>query len=119
MKTFYKSLEGLEQIAYLQWLQLQYPFVYRCTFHIANERKTSPQYGRYLKMLGVKAGVSDLFIAYPSGEYHGMFIEMKSRTGKPSPIQIEFLDLMRTQGYYSIICYGADEAIAVTKQYLN
>lgn len=69
--------------------------------HIANERKASIHYGRLLKMLGVKAGVSDLFLAYPSKVYHGYWIELKAPGNKPTDKQLEFMHKMRKVGYAS------------------
>jgi hypothetical protein len=88
-------------------------------FHIANERRTSPQAGALLKRMGVKAGVSDIFIARPSRGYHGMFMEIKSEKGKVSPSQKAFLHNMKMEGYEVAVAYGADEAIAWIQAYLD
>lgn len=69
--------------------------------HIANERKTSLRYGAILKAMGVMAGASDLFLAYPSKVYHGYWIELKAPGKQPSDKQLEFLHKMRRAGYAS------------------
>ena len=43
--------------------------------------------------MGVKAGVSDLFLAYPNPNFHGLWIELKSEKGKKSPEQKHWLFL--------------------------
>jgi hypothetical protein len=113
------SRETLEHIAAMNWLKLQYPAIFDCTFHIANERKCSPAYGKILKKMGVKKGVSDLFIGHPNSSYAGLFIEIKAPGGKLSAEQESFLNLMNAKGYYACCSFGADEVIRTIKWYLK
>lgn len=117
-KKSWVGAESKEQIALLQWLQLQHPKVYESTFHIPNERKCSSIYGKFLKLMGVKAGVSDLFLAIPMGEYHGLFIEMKAKKGIKQPSQVKFIEQMRENGYAASFAFGIEEAMALIKWYL-
>lgn len=98
-------------------------FVKQCTdlpfLHIPNERKCSPQYGARLKRMGVLSGASDIFIPRANGRFHGMFIELKTLKGKPSPAQIKFLEDMHTEGYFGMVCYGAEDAIETIKAFYN
>ncbi len=72
-----------------------------------------------MKMEGVRKGVPDLMFAYPSNNYHGMFIEMKKEVGGTvSKEQQEMLDLLDDQGYYCIVARGAKEAIQAFKEYV-
>lgn len=87
--------------------------------HTANERKTSPQHGKKLKAMGVRAGWPDLFLAVPCGEYHGLFIEMKAKHGRLSDAQKELHPIIREQGYLVVVCYGAGEAIDMLKRYVT
>lgn len=72
-----------------------------------------------LKAEGMRPGVCDLFLPSPRGDYHGMFIEMKTEIGKLSPNQEEFIAQVKEQGYYTAVCYGASEAIEQLKSYLQ
>lgn len=73
-----------------------------------------------LKAEGVRAGVPDLFFAVPSGGYHGLFIEMKRRTGgRLSKDQREFMRALIAEGYRAEVCRGCDEALAVMEDYLR
>jgi hypothetical protein len=87
--------------------------------HIGNERKASYYAGYINKRMGVLKGASDLFMAWPSGGYHGLFIEMKSAIGKPTPEQKAFIQRVSEVGYYGCICYGAEEAIETMKYYIG
>lgn len=116
--------EQLEQIKLFEWLKLNSK-TKNCCFAIPNDGARLPRLGALMKRLGLKPGVSDIFIARPNNHCHGLFIELKakdSKTGKyrkPSETQIEFLLEMNKMGYLCIVANGADEAIEIVEQYLN
>jgi len=114
-----RHTESNEQIVAMDWLRAQHPQIALHTLHIGNERKASYYAGYIMKRMGVLKGASDLFMAWPKGDYHGLFIEVKSKTGKPSAEQKAFLQRMRDVGYRAEICYGADEVINTIKDYLS
>ena len=78
-----------------------------------------------LKAQGVKAGVSDIFLPVPRSTMHGLWIELKTPksaqgpAGKPSALQIEWLDKMGGQGYAAVICYGWTSAMETIIDYLE
>ncbi len=110
------SAEDIEQIKVME-------FVRQCTdlpvWHTANQRQTSPQHGALLKKMGVVAGVADLFFPRSNGIHSGLFIEMKTLTGKPTQLQLDFLISMEKEGYTSKVCYGSEHAIDVIKSFYN
>lgn len=83
-----------------------------------NKAQRARQMAR-LKAQGLKNGVSDLFLPVPRGNWHGLWIEMKSSKGRVSPSQAEWGELMIAQGYEFKVCYSASEAIAAIEEYLN
>jgi hypothetical protein len=111
--------EHQEQAAVIQWMKLQHPWLVNHTIYIMNEKRCSAYVGSQLNKQGRLPGASDLFIANPNFKYHGLFIEMKSLTGKPTKIQLEFLERMSKFGYFACCCCGADNAIATITAYLN
>ena len=111
------ELESQDQAAYFEWAQ--YKPELKWAHAIPNGGKRDKKEAANLKRQGVKAGVSDIFIPLVRGKYHGLYIELKTKTGKPSQEQKEFISDMRRNGYAACICYGAEEAIEVTKQYLK
>ena len=113
-----RHTESNEQIVAMDWLRLQHPKIAEHTLHIGNERKASYFAGYIMKKMGVLKGASDLFMAWPSGGFHGLFIEVKSKIGRPSPEQKAFIQRMRDVGYKAEICYGADEVINTMKEYI-
>lgn len=114
-----RHTECNEQIAAMDWLRAQHPFIALHTLHIGNERKASYFVGYIMKKMGVLKGASDLFMAWPNAGYHGLFIEVKSKIGRASPEQKAFIQRMRDVGYRAEICHGADQVINTMKDYIN
>lgn len=80
-----------------------------------------------LKKEGVKKGVSDLFMAFPVKErrdridvnFHGLWIEVKSRKGIISKEQAYWLALMEELKYEQYVVKSVDEGIQAIKDYLG
>jgi len=111
--------ESVTQINLINWINYNYPEISEDVYHFANERSCSIQQGRILKRMGVRAGVSDLFIAVPSNGFHGLWIELKEGIGRLSKAQKEFIDRMSFRGYKAVAVWGLDEAQEVIKSYLG
>lgn len=114
-----KKREDQEQETVIQWTEAvrrRYPGVDRI-YHIPNGGKRNAAEAAHLKRLGVKAGVPDLFLPVPLHGYHGLYIEMKADKGRVSEKQSEWLGWLTNQGYCTAVCYGADQAICVIKNY--
>ena len=113
--------EAQEQQAVIAWAA-HYQGLYPCLkwlHHIPNGGSRDKKEAVNLKRQGVKAGVSDLFLPCACHGYHGLYIEMKSKNGKLSKKQAEFIEDMIRQGYKAVVCYGAETAIKVIMQYIN
>ena len=113
--------EAGEQAALFQWAKLnvgRYPSL-RLMFAVPNggSRKSSIE-GANLKKQGVRAGVPDICLPAPSGQYHGLFIELKAAGGRVQENQAEWLDELNMQGYRAVVCFGFDEARAEIERYL-
>lgn len=81
---------------------------------------TNPGIRKKLSRQGVKKGIPDYFFAFPRNGYCGLFIEMKRsdlRGDKLRPEQQEWMDRLNSVGFKSIVCWGADEAIAALMDY--
>ena len=87
--------------------------------HIPNGGNVGARNGKNLKAMGVRAGTPDYFLAYPSGKYHGLWIEMKSETGRVSPEQKTAIEVLGKQGYLAVVCRSTDEARLTIEQYLT
>ena len=114
-----KHHEDYEQKLIFEWAAY-YP-VLRWLHAIPNGGKREPREAARLKAQGVKAGVSDIFLPLPMKGYLGLYIEVKRRKqdgpSRVSDKQTKFQIDMRKQGYFCVVCYGANEAISIIKKY--
>ena len=88
-------------------------------YHVPNGGSRNKQEAVKFKQMGVKAGVSDLYLPYPRGMYCGLFIEMKYGDNRQQATQKEFLRDMAEAGHFVATCYSAEEAIKVIEKYLS
>lgn len=116
-----KESEHDIQVALFQWAATaarDYPAL-RMMFAIPNGTRAVPRVAAKMKAEGVLKGASDIFLPCAAGGKHGMFIEMKTRTGSMSPEQKAFQEAMREAGYHAITCRGWEEAAAEIVKYLE
>lgn len=113
--------EATEQERLISWTQYQYneyPEL-KLIFHIPNGGSRNTLEAANLKRQGVKAGVPDLCLPVARQNYHGLYIEMKWGKNKTTENQKWWLQALQSQGYKTAVCYGADEAIKVIRDYLG
>lgn len=80
--------------------------------HILTARRMSAE--------GVKSGVPDLFLAWPSSGRCGLFIEMKRRKGSStSAEQKAWHQQLIGAGYAVVVCKGVEEAMKQINLYLG
>lgn len=87
--------------------------------HIPNEGKRSYAMASELQAMGMRAGFPDLFMPKASGKYHGLFIEMKSRKGKLTDKQSEWLARLSLNGYAVKVAHSSTEAIKAIEKYIK
>lgn len=100
---FYSRVSGLPPCALL---------------HIANQSSGGARNGFHLKRMGVRAGVSDYFLAVPRRPFSGLWLEMKRPDGKVSAEQKQFMVDMRALGYDCQVARSTDEARQIIETYL-
>lgn len=109
------------QVNLMKWCELMrhtYPEL-SLMFAIPNGGLRNKIVASKLKAEGARAGVPDLFLPSPKGEYHGLFIEMKSLKGVTRPNQREWLAKLGKQGYACVVCKGYDAAVEAIEEYLK
>lgn len=107
------------QISCVRWFRYQYAKYARLLFSIPNGAVTSEVQRRLLVANGLVNGVSDLMLAYPSGYYHSMFVEMKVGKNKQSKYQKDFQKAVEGAGFKYVVCYTIDEFITEINEYLK
>lgn len=113
--------EDEEQIWLFSWAALnerKWPEL-ALMHHIPNGGKRSKSEAARFKAMGVKRGVSDVFLPVSKGGYHGLYIELKAKDGRPEKEQKEWIAAVREQGYYAAVCYGGFEAANLVEAYMK
>ena len=114
--------EELEQIAIISWAA-RADIHYHDLIHVPNGGSRNILEGVKFKKMGVRKGVCDLMLLIPKNGFHALFVELKRPKKKGKHIKVypdqrDFLKRKNEQGYKSVVCYGADEAIEEIKKYL-
>ena len=112
--------EHTEQVALFEWaawLELQRPEL-GLLFAIPNGGHRHKAVAARMKAEGVKAGVPDIFLPVPRGDYAGLFVELKVGKNKPTPAQVEWHALLIEQGYKVVVCWGWQAASVEIEKYL-
>lgn len=113
--------EHSDQVTLFYWAKLkevEYPEL-RWMFAIPNGTRTSPGVAAKMKAEGVLKGASDIFLPCSKGEHHGLFLELKTKIGRASPEQLEFIKAMRDQGYAAFVVHGWEAAAKTIQLYLT
>ena len=87
--------------------------------HIKNETTGGAAEVAADKAMGVKKGVPDLCLPVARGGFHGLYIEMKTPSGKASAAQRWWVTRLTEPGYRAVVCHGYDAAVAELCWYLS
>jgi hypothetical protein len=88
-------------------------------YAVPNAGKRSYGAARYMKNEGLQAGVPDICLPIPKGDYGALYIEMKFGKNKPTNNQQEWIDKLKSHNNRVEICWGFDEAKDVILDYLS
>jgi hypothetical protein len=108
MKRTLEPTEDQIQKSIIEWSNT-HPILKDFLVHIPNQRQCTPPQGARFKKLGVRPGVSDLILPYPSKNYHGLWCEVKTKIGVLTQLQQVWLDRMKSAGYYTCIARSLEE----------
>lgn len=78
-------------------------------FIFNGDKLASAKYLNYMKSEGLKRGVFDIVILSGNGKV--VFLELKTKTGKPSEYQLRWQKWFNDNNYLNKICYGYEQAI--------
>ena len=111
--------ESREQCIVIRWADA-IPAICGRLMAIPNGANKSPASAAKFKREGLRAGVPDLFLPIARQGFHGIWIEMKrSKGGKLSDAQTNWVWFLRDEGYEAYVCAGAEEAILTIKLYMG
>lgn len=114
--------EARQQALVIKWSQQpavrqQWPEL-AMLHHIPNGGSRDPIEGKHLKQQGVKPGVPDLCLPVARGGYHGLYIEMKTESGRTTEEQEWWGEKLMEQHYAWEVCHGWKSAVRVLEWYL-
>ena len=112
-----KSIEHTEQVKLVQRVRAFYPDVLIAAIPNGGDRTASERVR--LHQEGVMAGMPDLCVLEACGGFHGLFIEMKTATGRQSNDQKALQLTLNAKGYLCVVARSADEGFETIKRYLN
>jgi hypothetical protein len=113
------ATEYQECRTYWDWIQHQ-PKIRDYAFKLVNEGKRSPVTGKLLKLIGFRPGLPDYVILKRNAVYASLWLEVKrTQRSRTSEAQHAIVALLRSQGHYAALAYGADMAIDLTIRYFN
>ncbi len=117
-----KELEHQEQAALIKWWAFackNFGIPESALFAIPNGGFRAMSVAIKLKAEGVRSGVPDLFLAYPTRNFCGLWIEMKkAKGGKASENQKSMMRMLNSYGYSVAICHGWTAAKKCIEDYL-
>lgn len=103
----------------MEWYAKQNPAL-NMLFAIPNGGHRMKAAAGKMKAEGQKAGVPDIFLAYPVGRYHGLFLELKRKVGgRLEPEQKQWLKALQENGYAVAVARGAEEAESYIFRYIE
>lgn len=118
----WKRSEHAEQRAYFDWVRIMInqDVRFRNIKSDWAQGKRTFATAAWMRAEGAQAGFPDISILWPNEQYHGLFIELKSKTkgAKPTHHQLDWIERLNRAGYLAVVCYGAEQAIEQTKRYL-
>lgn len=119
--------EAAIQANFFEWIDLHIPkhSVLGLMFAVPNEGNKSKFDGWKRQLTGRRAGVPDTCLPVASRmiwldyQYIGLFIEFKSKTGKVSAVQQDWIDKLRKQNHRVEVCRSWTDAANIVIEYLG
>lgn len=110
--------EAKEQEALIQRAQY-HPITRDLLYAIPNDGKRSVITGAAFKRRGLRPGMPDICLPYPSNGFHALYIELKTAKGKPTQAQLDCIANLNRVGNLAVIAYGWEQAWEIITDYLK
>ena len=116
-----RHIEDAAQAEVIRWARMRQATApeLELLYHIPNGGKRGKLEACRLKAQGVKPGVPDLHLPVARAGYHGLWIEMKTATGRLSEDQRKIIAMLCAEGHRVEICRSAADAVEVLEDYLR
>lgn len=114
-----QHIESHIQQECVKWFRLQYSKLTLNLFAVGNGGARSRIEAAIMNGEGVTAGVADLLLLVARHGYHGLCIEMKTKSGKQTPRQKAWQEAVTAQGYCYEVIRSFDEFKTLIDEYLR
>jgi len=122
-----QRVEEQNQVAFVKWFRLQYPELSPLLNISSIGENVGPRRMARLKEMGLTPGYPDLFFALPAKVliglhpvyFHGLYIEMKTKTGRITKEQTYVHERLRSVMYDVEIARDWEEAKNIITNYIN
>lgn len=108
-----------EQVSFFEWAGWNEPGYPDLGFMFAIPNGGKRKHGWWEKTEGLKSGVWDIFLAVPTDEHPGLFVEMKFGKNPLTPNQKIWRAKFIEKGYKTAVCYSWIEAKNAVIDYLG
>lgn len=113
-----KLSEHQEQLLVMNFAR-QHPEIASRIYAIPNGGMRNAIIAMKMKAEGQKKGMPDLCLPLPKKGFHGLYIELKTKTGRLSPEQKKVISQLNSDGFKAVVCFGHEEAIGEIKNYVG
>lgn len=113
--------EHIIQANFVKWVRYnekRLPLL-RLGFAVPNGGHRDIRVAAKMKAEGVRRGVPDWMLPVPAFGFCGLAIEFKTATGRLTPEQQEFLDLLTRVGWLCVVCRDWQAAAKSVDDYLR
>jgi hypothetical protein len=114
-----KQTEHDLQCECVRLFRLQYPSLALLLFAIPNGGQRDIVVAAKLKAEGALSGVPDLFFAHPSGEYHGLWLELKVGKNHLTDNQKKMFGVLSAQKYKCVEIRSIEDFLQEVGDYLK
>lgn len=87
--------------------------------HCPNGGNRNQREAGKLKLMGVLPGVPDIFIPFRSGEFSGLYVELKDHKGRVSDAQIAYMTAATEEGFLCVVVNDLETYKETVTSYLN
>lgn len=114
-----RHLESRLQAGCVKWFRYQYPHMAKLLIAVPNGGYRNSKEAARMQGEGVTAGVADLLLLVPRGEFGCLGIEMKHGYGRQTVKQKQWQECFETGGNKYAICRNTEDFVNEIRRYLS
>lgn len=109
--------DWIDRVGSKEWPELA--LAYAIPNSVPVMRETMYNVRAWMKKGGLRPGFPDVGLPVARGTYHGLFLELKTKTGSVKPEQRVWMHNLERQGYYVAVARGWETAAGILRGYMR